>query len=488
MNLKDILFMTRAHTIKPDAELFDILLAKKLDQGVIRTIKGNPLHFSARKAQKAQNPSLFMLPIQDLHGYDRPWVGGSGKNLLYLNSHKNNYRITPYGIEPSNYNTPQNYYIMQNVNGFAVGTYTVNDYAGDGSATTHRLRVYKNGESIGYASENKFTFTVDSVEDVISIRLYLYEGNTKSLLKPQIEVGSSTTSYEPYENICPISGRDSAEMTGCGKNLVIGTLANYYVSSQGIMTYDTRYDVAIAKVFSGKTYAISYDTPTYNAGFFTSYPTTTSTTYNNSRISGKEKTFVAPIDGYVAFRISSGYQYAQCEVDSTPTDYEAPNPQTVTFTFDNTVYGGTINLDTGVLSVTQKYIVLDGSDDEDWFQQPMQNKFRCRCLSVNEAKESKTGYVSSLYQFQGNGTQGSGTQTVNHAFYGQRAEGRIWIYDTNIADVTALKTMLTSTPMQVVVPLETPTTIQLTPQEINLLKGVNNVWTDGDTIELTYRA
>ena len=31
-------------------------------------------------------------------------------------------------------------------------------------------------------------------------------------------------------------------------------------------------------------------------------------------------------------------------------------------------------------------------------------------------------------------------------------------------------------------------TIQLTPQQVQLLKGVNNIWTDGDSIELTYKA
>ena len=41
---------------------------------------------------------------------------------------------------------------------------------------------------------------------------------------------------------------------------------------------------------------------------------------------------------------------------------------------------------------------------------------------------------------------------------------------------------------QVVYELATPQTYQLTPTEVALLKGQNNVWTDSGEVEVTYKA
>ena len=46
-------------------------------------LTGNPITFEA-DAQAVQNLKVALEPIQDLHGYDKPWVGGGGKNKLPL--------------------------------------------------------------------------------------------------------------------------------------------------------------------------------------------------------------------------------------------------------------------------------------------------------------------------------------------------------------------------------------------------------------------
>ena len=83
MNLADFLLMKNGNTVKPDADIFDILLAKKLgDTGVVTTITGNPLSFLCKKAQTAIGTKITMNPIQDLNGYDYPWPAGGNKNLF----------------------------------------------------------------------------------------------------------------------------------------------------------------------------------------------------------------------------------------------------------------------------------------------------------------------------------------------------------------------------------------------------------------------
>ena len=42
--------------------------------------------------------------------------------------------------------------------------------------------------------------------------------------------------------------------------------------------------------------------------------------------------------------------------------------------------------------------------------------------------------------------------------------------------------------VQFVCELATPQTYQLTPTEVSLLKGQNNVWTDSGEVEVTYKA
>ena len=42
--------------------------------------------------------------------------------------------------------------------------------------------------------------------------------------------------------------------------------------------------------------------------------------------------------------------------------------------------------------------------------------------------------------------------------------------------------------VQFVCELATPQTYQLTPTEVALLKGQNNVWTDSGEVEVTYKA
>ena len=54
--------------------------------------------------------------------------------------------------------------------------------------------------------------------------------------------------------------------------------------------------------------------------------------------------------------------------------------------------------------------------------------------------------------------------------------------------VEDFKTYLSTNPLQVVYPLATPQTYQLTPQQIQTLVGTNNVWSEDGAIEDEYIA
>ena len=51
-----------------------------------------------------------------------------------------------------------------------------------------------------------------------------------------------------------------------------------------------------------------------------------------------------------------------------------------------------------------------------------------------------------------------------------------------------MKAWLANNPLQVVYPLATPFTVQLTAEEVTTLKGTNNIWNDCGDTEVEYRA
>ena len=121
-------------------------------------------------------------PVQDLHGYDYPWVGGAGKNKI----NAPNITLADAG---DIYNGAVN---------LAAGTYTLSS-----SNTTTSVTVE------GVSGTMPLTFTLANAITTIQITAS-GAGEFKNI---QIESGSSATSYAPYSNICPISGFTGVNVT-----------------------------------------------------------------------------------------------------------------------------------------------------------------------------------------------------------------------------------------------------------------------------------
>ena len=67
---------------KPDLSVY----AEKDSLWTDATQTGNPVTLKTQSAQAAKSTELSMLPVQDLHGYSNPWVGGAGKNKSSINT------------------------------------------------------------------------------------------------------------------------------------------------------------------------------------------------------------------------------------------------------------------------------------------------------------------------------------------------------------------------------------------------------------------
>lgn len=178
----------------------------------------------------------------------------------------------------------------------------------------------------------------------------------------------------------------------------------------------------------------------------------------------------------------------QVEVGSTATDYESYAGETIPVSFGGqTIYGGELNLTTGVLTVTHGYIEFDGS--ENWVNvggnYPFAFQIDTGISNKVDNPISAQGITSNLF------LQATTDVPSSNAIRWQvgGSTGRIFVYDYNHSgDLTGFTQMLSTNKLQFMYKLATPTTIQLTPEEVRSFLGTNNLWANTGDSEVTYFA
>ena len=206
------------------------------------------------------NAKAYFKPTQDLHGYDKPWPAGGGKNLLNTENATptgNSYTITE-GAVTTSYVSGGNGSHQWFNQVFPAGTYTMSaKYSGsvsgvrflcDKEITDWTWNNYYNGY-FG-PTDNTITFTTTETFSVGVVFLTLtdHTGETGTIYDIQFESGSTATSYAPYANVCPISGWTSAKMYKAGKNIghVIGYSATTMVTPTHTRTLANSYGTTIS--------------------------------------------------------------------------------------------------------------------------------------------------------------------------------------------------------------------------------------------------
>lgn len=164
--------------------------------GTVYNDSGSVVSFNATESTPLVGVVADIEPVQDLHGYGYPWPAGGGKNKANIASIKRGDGSARAGNESIS---------------LPAGTYTMSaNNVGDCSMT---IQFWSSNNNMGTKNfdvgQNSNTITL--TDDIV--RLYCYistenynNGKYGELTTIQIEVGSSPSSYEPYENICPISG------------------------------------------------------------------------------------------------------------------------------------------------------------------------------------------------------------------------------------------------------------------------------------------
>ena len=170
---------------------------------------------------------------------------------------------------------------------------------------------------------------------------------------------------------------------------------------------------------------------------------------------------------------------------STDHDYHAYNGTTIPITWQTeagTVYGGTLDVTSGVLTVDKQIADLG---DVIWSPDP--NRPGVFYGGISGREPSSPIYACSEYLVR---TE-SVTTDVDFYISGKESYGGgvIFVRDTRYATSTGVEYKTAATGIKCVFKLATPVTYQLTEQELKTLLGQNNIWAtaNGDTT-VEYRA
>lgn len=210
-------------------------LADKIDKSSsgYQTITGNPLEFESPSPQIV-GMKCDIEPSQDLHGYDKPWAGGEGKQLLDFSTYKNisaniDYSYNDGDVLLTASDDTQAYpNVVFDANTLIGKTFYISTSfsSSDTELYGHIQCVYElNGENvyveIGRTPNPLTAYTVPPDATNVVLNLYLRNGQSVpsgawvKWSKLMISTEANPT-YEPYSNICPIAGVDSIDIDVAG--------------------------------------------------------------------------------------------------------------------------------------------------------------------------------------------------------------------------------------------------------------------------------
>jgi hypothetical protein len=182
-------------------------------------------------------------PVQDLHGYDKPWVGGAGKNLLELSSSYDDLRGVTYTPNPETGvltlgGSVPNADCNRQIGGITVAEgekYFISGTPENGGANTscirYIFRVAEGGSAVGSAIDVAYGGIVVTVPETATyLGLYVHtkiDSNPNGyVLKPFVARSDVALPFEPYSNICPISGFTE-------ENIIVNLLDYRKIFSEG---------------------------------------------------------------------------------------------------------------------------------------------------------------------------------------------------------------------------------------------------------------
>ncbi len=485
-----------------------------------RTFSGPVVTFEKSPTNVLNWLSAEINPVQNLNGYDNPWPAGGGKNILPY----------PYSAASGTYNgvaiTVNNDGTV-NFSGTASGTAFFNlrsiagkfmlkagSYVVSGQVSGSVIVVGRASDNtaIGSTNINNGQFSISEDTEVFAF-IQINSGNSvNGVAKPMIRLSSvADSTFAPYANICPISGWTGATVTRTGKNLWNPSFFtdNGFTENSGVYSgssSDLNGVVLSIPPTDRAVMSLEYKgATTSRAGYFKFVYSDGSNNYpidckedvwtTKTAVSTNGKTVIGIIFGRNN-AVNMEVRNFQLELGSTVSSYETYQGQTYNIDLDGTRYGGTLDVTTGKLTVDR---VMADLGDFTWQKTTAIDSIVMFRTAENTTSLNTNYHLNGLcsdYTVYG-GNYSNGINGVAHNNNSMWLNSTYWgtgylrwiVRDDRYADADEATFKTAVTGVKVVYPLATPIEVDLTPTEITLFAGENNLFSDANgNLELTYLA
>ena len=434
-------------------------------------------------------------PIQDLNGQSAPYPAGGGKNKFPFPTIQNPTTLagvtltvnSDMSMHISGTATAQANFTLVPTDGWSLGagTWTI---SGTGLDSNTRL-VYGGSSSAvpyGELTGTPRTFTsTDGTGGYLVLRIA--SGTTVNQdVKIQIESGTTATAYAPYENICPITGHTQCEVWRAGINIFDKTA----------VVQDAYIDDAsgVEKVGAGSVCS-DYITVVPNSTYYIKSDQTMGAW---GAWYDADKNYISGITGYTASALDSAKtktapsnaKYMRLTIvrsgtgnvdtfcvnyPSSDHDYHDSHVVNIEIPLSDTVYGGTVDVVQGVLTVDRAMVDLGSLNWAYWTSSGTPFFYTS---GITDTAGDNATTICSTYVVSGDNT------LPKRVSWNSK---QLRVYDGDYTDVATFATAMNG--VQLCYSLATPITIQLTDiPTISTLLGTNNIWSDSGNVSVTYRA
>jgi hypothetical protein len=476
------------------------------DVDVTKTASGNPIEISDSASAPLVKCTTAITGSQDLHGYDKPWVGGAGKNKLHVDATSKYINGVTYTVESdgkikadgTSLHSP--YYawihICSNSDFNNLGLVSGQSYILSGNINPTKGLLYiedTNSEHLYEDTGNGVTFTYNGETNwrIGYVANFQTTFDDEYVVFPMIRLSTvSDATFTPYSNICPITAYTEGEIEMRGKNAAQEPQAKVYSVVDGSSAGASQtYACSFAKVEPNTDYILSWGNHGSVSGLI--YYEYFNSDTDFKFISGSQigdvstKTFTTPANCTVVCAETGGSQipitpstvgFIQIEKGTTATTYEPYSGTSYTATFSNSIYQGEVDFVGGEAETQKILVVYDGT--ETWIQNESFANTYYTAFPSGVVKDN-TKIITNQYEARGSGN------------IGFMVGGYFNITDPiNATSLANWQTYLSNHPLQVVYELENPTTESITPTNLPLksLFGYNHIESSTGEMEIEYIA